>query len=53
MITDTKSAVIRNDLYGRLDIYSTFDDIDEKNLVPELNSALVFHVKNLIEEDYL
>ena len=47
------SAVIRNDLYGRLDIYSTFDEITEENLVPELNSALVYHVKNLFEEEYL
>lgn len=55
MATDysNNSSVIRNDLYGRLDIYSTYDDINEENLVPELNSALVFHVKNLIEEDYL
>ena len=55
MVTEnsTQSAVIRNDLYGRLDIYSTYDDINAENLVPELNSALVFHVKNLIEEDYL
>lgn len=47
------SAVIRNDLYGRLDIYSTYDDINEENLVTELNSALVYHVKNLFEEEYL
>lgn len=47
------SAVIRNDLYGRLDIYSTYDDINAENLVPELNSALVYHVKNLFEEEYL
>ena len=47
------SAVIRNDLYGRLDIYSTYDDINEENLVTELNSALVYHVKNLFEEEFL
>ena len=51
--SNNSTAVIRNDLYGRLDIYSTFDDIDEENLVPELNSALVYHVRNLLQEEYL
>lgn len=47
------SPVIRNDLWGRLDIYSTFDDINQENIVPELNSALVYHVKNLFQEEFL
>ena len=47
------TSVVRNDLFGRLDIYSTFDEITEENLVAELNSALVFHVKNMLEEEYL
>ena len=51
--SNNSTAVIRNDLYGRLDIYSTFDDITEENLVPELNSALVYHVRNLLQEEYL
>lgn len=48
-----KSPVVRNDLWGRLDIYSTFDDITEDNLVPEVNSALIYHVKNLLQEEFL
>ena len=54
MATDFgKSPVVRNDLWGRLDIYSTFDDISEDNLVPEVNSALIYHVKNLFQEEFL
>ena len=47
------SPVIRTDMYGRLDIYSTFDDITEENLVSELNSALVYHVQNMFQEEFL
>ena len=55
MATDYEfsASVVRNDMFGRLDIYSTFDEIDESNLVDELNSALVYHVKNLLQEDFL
>ncbi len=55
MATDviTKAPVVRNDMYGRLDIYSTYDEITEENLVAELNSALVYHVKNLLQEEFL
>lgn len=49
----TSRPVIRNDMYGRLDIYSTYDEIDEDNLVGELNSALVYHIKNMLEEEFL
>ena len=48
-----RKPVVRNDMYGRLDIYSTFDDIDEKSLVGELNSALVYHIKNMLQEEFL
>ena len=48
-----RSPVVRNDMYGRLDIYSTFDEIDEGNLVAELNSALVYHIKNMLQEEFL
>ena len=47
------NPVVRNDMYGRLDIYASFDDITEENLIPELNSALVYHTKNLLQEDFL
>ena len=48
-----RSPVVRNDMYGRLDIYSTFDDITADNLVSELNSALVYHIKNMLQEEFL
>ena len=48
-----RKPVVRNDMYGRLDIYSTFDDIDEQSLVGELNSALVYHIKNMLQEEFL
>ena len=40
-------------MFGRLDIYSSYDEITADNLIEELNSALVFHVKNLLQEDFL
>ena len=49
----TNAPVVRNDMFGRLDIYSTFEDIDESNIVNELNSALSFHVQNLFQEEFL
>lgn len=48
-----RKPVVRNDMYGRLDIYSTYDEIDEGSLVAELNSALVYHIKNLLQEEFL
>lgn len=50
---DEKNAVVRNDMYGRLDIYSSFDEIDGDNIVAELNSALIYHVKNMLQEEFL
>ena len=47
------SPVIKNDLYGRLDIYSTFDEITEENVLEELNSALVYHMANMFQEEFL
>jgi len=45
--------VIRNDMFGRLDIYSTYDEITADNLVDELNSALVYHIQNMLQEEFL
>lgn len=45
--------VITNDLFGRLDIYATSDVITPENVVSELNTALPFHVRNLLQEDFL
>lgn len=50
---DGAKQVIKNDLFGRLDIYSTFDEITEENVIQELNSALVYHVQNLFQEEFL
>lgn len=49
----TVSPVIRNDMFGRLDIYASFDEITEENIVDELNSALVYHVQNMLQEEFL
>ena len=48
-----RKPIVRNDMYGRLDIYSTFENIDESNLINELNSALVYHIKNMLQEEFL
>ena len=47
------APVIRNDMFGRLDIYTTYDDIAEEVLVDELNSALVYHINNMLQEEFL
>ena len=47
------SPVIRNDMFGRLDIYSTYDEITEDNIVDELNSALIYHVQNMLQMEFL
>ena len=49
----TRASIVRNDMFGRLDIYATFDDINEDNVKEELNSALIYHVKNMLQEEFL
>lgn len=51
--TVNKSPVITNNMFGRLDIYASFDEITPENIIGELNSALVYHVQNLMQENYL
>ena len=46
-------TVISNDMFGRLDIYASSDEITEENVVTELNTALPYHVQNLLQEDFL
>ena len=53
MTENEQMKVISNDLYGRLDIYATSDEITADNVIDELNSALPYHVKNLLQEDFL
>ena len=48
-----ESRVISNDMFGRLDIYASSDEITEENVVSELNTALPYHVQNLLQEDFL
>lgn len=49
----TKKSTITNSMYGRLDIYASFDEITADNIVSELNSALVYHIQNLLQENFL
>lgn len=49
----TTRPIVRNDMFGRLDIYSTFDDIGSENVLAELNSALIYHMKNMLQEEFL
>ena len=40
-------------MFGRRDIYSTYDDITAENVVAAVNSAMSYHMLNFEEEDYL
>lgn len=40
-------------LYGRRDIFSGVDEVTEENVISEVNSALVYHLQNVAEEEYL
>ncbi len=40
-------------LYGRRDIFSGVEEITEENVISEVNSALVYHLQNVFEEEYL
>ena len=51
--TANKNGVITNTMFGRLDIYASFDEITPDNVVSELNTALVYHVQNLLQENFL
>jgi len=52
-MTDNENPIICNDMYGRLDIYATNDVITADNVMEELNTALPYHVQNLLQEDFL
>ena len=52
-MSDENKPVIRNDMYGRLDIYASYDEITEDNIVAELNSALIYHIQNMFQEEFL
>ena len=40
-------------LFGRRDIYATYDDINRDNLIDALNEALAVHTVNMMEEEFL
>lgn len=44
---------IANWLFGRAKIYTSVTDLTEENVINEVNTAIGFHVKNLMEEEYL
>lgn len=49
----SNAHVVRNDLFGRLDIYSPLEDITAENVMGELNSAMVYHIQNMLQEEFL
>ena len=49
----SNAHVVRNDLFGRLDIYSPLEDINAENVMNELNSAMVYHRQNMLQEEFL
>lgn len=40
-------------MLGRLDIYTSVDEITEENVVSEVTSALMYHFDNVLAEEYL
>lgn len=48
-----ENNIITTDLYGRRTIYSSVDDLTPENVISEVNSALVIHLQNMIEEERL
>ena len=50
---NNSSPVVRNDMFGRLDIYSSLDEITAENVLGEVNSAMVYHLANMFQEDFL
>lgn len=51
--TSLVGAIAPEYLCGRLDIYSSVEEITEATVVAEVNSAIIYHNANLISEDYL
>lgn len=48
-----EQKAVNNIFFGRRDIYTVADDLTEENVLDEVNSALVYHLMNVQEEDYL
>ena len=47
------NGTVGQELFGRRDIYSGVDEITRDNIIGEVNSALVYHMQNVFEEEYL
>lgn len=41
------------DLFGRVTIYASSDEISQENVIEQVNEALSYHIKNLFAEEYL
>ena len=52
-MSGTTMTIYVDGLFGRKDIFASFDDITRENVVSEVNKALVTHYENLLDEDYL
>ena len=51
---DIEAIMAREEaMFGRRDIYSTYDDITRDNVVAAVNNAMSYHMLNFEEEDYL
>lgn len=50
---NTDKTTVENIFFGRRDIYTVAEDLTEENVIDEVNSALVYHLMNVQEEDYL
>ena len=40
-------------MFGRRDIYTSYDYIDAENVIQAVNEALSYHLENFMDEDYL
>ena len=51
---DIEAIMAREEaMFGRRDIYSTYDEITPDNVVAAVNNAMSYHMLNFEEEDYL
>lgn len=48
-----KNNILTTDLFGRRVIYTPVDELTEENVISEVNSALVYHIMNMTEEERL
>lgn len=52
-VKDNTAPALNGFLFGRRDIFTAVDDLNEENVLDEVNSALTFHLQNVWEEEYL